>query len=164
MRSTAEENALIAQIERKIVRAPFPGKLGIRLVNVGQYLPPGTPITVLESDESVYVDFTLPQQNVGQVAVGMPVRLSLERGDAGAAELADGKIYAVEPAVDPATRNIRLRASVPPEASGLRPGMFVKAGDEVVTAGAFKLRNRATVVVNDEVETRPEMSPHPPNR
>jgi membrane fusion protein (multidrug efflux system) len=229
--ATADENALTAQIERKIVRAPFEGKLGIRLVNVGQYLPPGTPITVLESDESTYVDFTLPQQSVGVVAVGMPVRLAAEKGDAGGAPI-DGKVHAVEPAVDPATRNVKLRASVPPERDQLRPGMFVnvsvvlpsvarvvaipatavvhasygdsvfvveggsnagqdkapktvrqqfvrigqfrgdfvavvdgvKAGDEVVIAGAFKLRNKARVVVGDGVKIRPELEPRLQNR
>jgi membrane fusion protein (multidrug efflux system) len=230
--ATADEKAIAAQIERKIVRAPFDGRLGIRLVNVGQYLSPGTPITVLESDESAYVDFTLPQQSLGLVAVGMPVQLSFEKGDGGVAPPAEGKIYAVEPALDPATRNVKLRATLPSQQDGFRPGMFVnvavvqpktiqvvavsataivhasygdsvfivepdpnakgaaapevvrqqfvrlgqargdfiavtngvKPGDEVVTAGAFKLRNRARVVVNNDVKVRPELSPRPANR
>lgn len=229
--AAAEENALMALIERKIVRAPFAGTLGIRLVNIGQYLAPGTPITVLESDESTYVDFTLPQQSIGVVAVGMPVRLTAE-SDAEQAPPTEGKIYAVEPAVDPATRNVKLRATVRDENGELRPGMFVnvsvvlpsqahvvaipataivhasygdsvfvvdgggnaaqsktprmvrqqfvrlgqtrgdfvavedgiKARDEVVTAGAFKLRNKARVIVDNGVELRPELAPRPPNR
>jgi membrane fusion protein (multidrug efflux system) len=229
--AAAEENALMAQIERKIVRAPFTGTLGIRLVNIGQYLAPGTPITVLESDESTYVDFSLPQQSIGVVAVGMPVRLTAE-GDAERAGPTEGKIYAVEPTVDPATRNVKLRATVQDEKNHLRPGMFVnvsvvlpsearvvaipatavvhaaygdsvfvvdgggnaagnktpqtvrqqfvrlgqyrgdfaaiedgiKVGDQVVTAGAFKLRNKARVVVDNSVELRPELAPRPSNR
>ncbi len=70
--ATADANALAAQIERKTVRAPFAGKLGIRLVNVGQYLGPGTPITVLESSEATYVDFDLPQQDLRESASACP--------------------------------------------------------------------------------------------
>ena len=62
--SNADSGALQAQIERKTVRAPFAGRLGIRAVNLGQYLNPGTPVTVLESLGSVYVDFSLPQQQL----------------------------------------------------------------------------------------------------
>ena len=62
---SADAGALKAQIERKMVRAPFAGKLGIREVNLGQFVNPGTPITVLESLESVFVDFTIPQQDAG---------------------------------------------------------------------------------------------------
>jgi membrane fusion protein (multidrug efflux system) len=123
---TADVDALSAQIERKIVRAPFAGKLGIRLVNVGQYLAAGTPITDLESAESSYVDFALPQQDLPLVAVGMPVRMSAKATDAGTTPVAEGKIFAVEPAVDPTTRNIKLRATVPPDAAALRPGMYVE--------------------------------------
>jgi membrane fusion protein, multidrug efflux system len=230
--ANAEEKSITAQIERKIVRAPFAGKLGIRLVNVGQYLPPGTPITLLESEESLYVDFALPQQNLDLLAVGMPVRLTVERGDTGsAAPQGEGKIFAVEPAVDPTTRSIKLRASLPPGKDGFKPGMFVnvsvvqpkqatvvavpataivhasfgdsvfvveddkdpsdkpiksarqqfvrlgqrrgdfiaitdgvQAGQEIVTAGAFKLRNQAPIVVNNEVQLRPELSSRPANR
>jgi membrane fusion protein (multidrug efflux system) len=112
------------------VRAPFAGKLGIRLINVGQYLGPGTPITVLESSEATYVDFDLPQQDLSAVSVGMPVRLALEgsgAGDAGAARgrTATGAVFAVDPDVDPSTRNVRVRASVPPQDDWLRPGMYV---------------------------------------
>ena len=232
----ADVRALSAQIERKVVRAPFAGKLGIRLVNVGQYLAPGTPVTLLESDEATYVDFALPQQDLGLVAVGMPVRMTFgkdRREGASAPPPVEGRVFAVEPAVDPTTRNIKVRASVPPDRDDLRPGMFVnvsvvrpkkttviavpatavihasfgdsvfvveddkarqeggkpakvvrqqfvrlgerrgdfvaitdglKAKEEVVTAGAFKLRNRAPVVVNNEVNARPELSPNPPNR
>jgi len=124
--ATADVNALSAEIQRKIVRAPFAGKLGIRLINVGQYLAAGTPITVIESGETRYVDFSLPQQDLALVSVGMPVRFaSGGGGDAGASLAALGSIYAVEPAVDRTTRNIKLRARLPPEADWMRPGMFV---------------------------------------
>src|SRR5262249_24183160 len=68
--SSADFGAVRAQIDRKTVRAPFAGRLGIRSVNLGQYLNPGTPVSVLESLGSVYVDFSLPQQYLGAVKVG----------------------------------------------------------------------------------------------
>src|SRR6185369_2144567 len=68
--STADSAALKAQIDRKTVRAPFAGRLGIRSINLGQYLQLGTPVTVLESLGSVYVDFTLPQQYLGEIKTG----------------------------------------------------------------------------------------------
>src|SRR5579883_2080386 len=79
--SRSDLGALQAQIDRKIVRAPFSGKLGIRNVNLGQYLNPGTALTVLEQIDSVFVDFTLPQQELGALKVGTPVRATVEGAD-----------------------------------------------------------------------------------
>ena len=118
--STKDVTALQAQIDRKVVRAPFAGRLGIRAVNLGQYLNPGTQITVLEDIDSVYVDFTLPQQDLATVKVGMPVRVNIE----GASTSSDGVIRAIDPEVDATTRSIKLRASVPNKGETLRPGMF----------------------------------------
>lgn len=224
----ADADALAEQIERKTVRAPFAGKLGIRLINVGQYLPPGTPITVIESSEATYVDFDLPQQDLRGLRVGMPVELTMETGDAATgAPASRGAITAVAPEVDPTTRNIRVRATVPPTDDWMRPGMFVDvavvlpekapvvavpqtavvyasygdsvfvvengpngkrvarqqfvllgptrgdfvaiargitAGQEVVSGGAFKLRNGTPILVNNTVEPQPELAPHPANR
>ncbi|HMJ11663.1 MAG TPA: efflux RND transporter periplasmic adaptor subunit [Polyangiaceae bacterium] len=120
--ASTEYSAIQAQIARKVVRAPFTGRLGIREVNLGQYLNPGTPITVLESSGALFVDFTLPQQRLGMVSVGMPVRVTLE-GSKGQ-EMA-GAIAAVEPTVDNNTRAVKLRASVPNDQAKLRSGMFV---------------------------------------
>jgi len=120
--ASTEYSAIQAQIARKVVRAPFTGRLGIREVNLGQYLNPGTPITVLESSGALFVDFTLPPQRLGMVSVGMPVRVTLE-GSKGQ-EMA-GAIAAVEPTVDNNTRAVKLRASVPNDQAKLRSGMFV---------------------------------------
>src|SRR4051812_30023079 len=76
--STADVKALGAQIDRKLVRAPFTGRLGIRQVNLGQYLNPGTMLTELEAVDMVFVDFTLPQQRLETVSVGMPVKVTVE--------------------------------------------------------------------------------------
>ena len=81
---SSDAQALQAQIEKKTIRAPFGGKLGIRSVNLGQYLNPGTAITVLESLDAVYIDFTLPQQQVARVPVGTAVRIDVARHAAAA--------------------------------------------------------------------------------
>jgi membrane fusion protein (multidrug efflux system) len=237
MKTTSTDvSALRAQIDRKTVRAPFAGRLGMRTVNLGQYLNPGTPITTLEAVDAVYVDFTLPQQRLAELAVGMPVRVTLESA---AATPVDGTIAAIDPAIDLATRTVKLRAAVPNKQEKLRPGMFVRvsvvlpergklvavpatsvvhasygdsvfvvedkkdasgalvhdktgksvktarqqfvrlgeargdfvavldgvtAGQEVVSAGAFKLRNGASVVLDDRVKLKPELAPRPENR
>src|SRR5262249_21209963 len=117
----ADVGALQAQIERKTVRAPFTGRLGIRHVNLGQYLSPGTAITELQAVDATYVDFTLPQANLADVAVGMPVRVTVEGG----AAPVDGTLAALDPTIDPTTRTIKLRASIKNPGDTLRPGMFV---------------------------------------
>ncbi len=119
--SAADEGALKAQIERKTVRAPFSGHLGIRAVNLGQYLNPGTAVTVLEALGSVYVDFSLPQQSLSQVPVGTPVRVTWDGGTAAL----DGAIAAADPNIDASLRTVKLRARVPNKSGALRPGMFV---------------------------------------
>jgi membrane fusion protein, multidrug efflux system len=121
--TTADVAALEAQIERKIVRAPFAGKLGIRSVNLGQYLNPGTPITVLESTEAVVVDFTIPQQELARIPVGAVTRIVLPGTQP--PQTLEGKVSAAEPNADPTTRAVKLRASVNDEKAQLRPGMFV---------------------------------------
>ncbi len=211
--ATADVAALQAQIDRKIVRAPFAGRLGIREVNLGQFLNPGTPLTELQATEAMYVDFTLPQQVVERLAVGMRVRL---------AEGAEGAIAAIEPTVDPTSRSVRVRATVEGANDKIHPGMFVnvsvvlpeqqrfvvvpaealvhasygdsvfiveqgkarqqfvktgdtrgdyvaivdgvKPGQQIVVAGAFKLRNGASVVVNDSVKHVHQLTPRPENR
>jgi membrane fusion protein (multidrug efflux system) len=121
--ATAELEVLRAQIARKTIRAPFAGRLGIRAVNLGQYLNPGTAITTLEAVGGAYVDFELPQQHQQEAVTGLSVRLSVE----GAPELgAQGTIVAIEPNVDPSTRTLKLRAAVDDEQRKLQPGMFVR--------------------------------------
>jgi len=233
--SETEAQTIQAQIARKIVRAPFAGRLGIRAVNVGQYLSPGTTLTVLQAVGAVYVDFSLPQQQLGTITVGMPVKIQIE-GSSGPRQ--DGTIAAVDPTIDSATRMLKLRATVPNAADKLSPGMFanvavelpsrgemvtvpltavvhasfgdsvfvveekkpdapgartspagkpiknarqqfvrlgqargdyvavldgVSDGEELVTAGAFKLRNNSPIVVDNSVKTEPQLNPKPEN-
>jgi membrane fusion protein (multidrug efflux system) len=234
--SRSDLEALRAQIARKTVRAPFSGKLGIRQVNLGQYLNSGTAITSLETTDALYVDFSLPQQRLKQVQLGMPVRLVVDGNDVAPS---DGAIRAIDPSADQVTRSIRLRAALSKPDAALLPGMFgkvsvvlpdkrevvivpalavvhasfgdsvfvvddrkdeagnpmkaangspakvarqqfVKVGDTrgdfiavaeglsvgqpIVTAGAFKLRNGAPIAVDNAVEAKAEIAPHPENR
>jgi membrane fusion protein (multidrug efflux system) len=236
---TTDAAGLQAQIDRKTVRAPFSGRLGIRAVNLGQYLNPGTTLTVLEAIDSVYVDFTLPQQLLASVKVGMPVKVTLNRAQApSSGDGVDGIVAAIDPEVDSMTRTMKVRATIPNKEEKLRPGMFanvsvvlpeqgnvvsipatavvhasfgdsvfvvedekddggvaaksadgkpvkiarqhfvrlgeargdfvaikdgVSAGDEVVTAGAFKLRNGTRISIVPDVKPPPSLAPHPEN-
>lgn len=121
--SVADVGALSAQIDRKVLRAPFSGRLGIRKVNLGQYLNPGTPVAVLESDGAVFVDFTLPQQVLEQVEMGMKVRVAVA-GVEGTSH--DGAVTAIDPVVDGATRAVKLQATVDNRQGKLLSGMFAK--------------------------------------
>jgi membrane fusion protein (multidrug efflux system) len=233
--ASTDAESLQAQINRKIVRAPFAGRLGIRAVNVGQYLNPGTQLTVLQAVGAVFVDFSLPQQQLATLTNGMPVRVTIESSNEPPLE---GTIAAVDPTIDSTTRMIKLRAAIPNPDEKLRPGMFadvaiilpdtgavvtvpvtavvhasfgdsvfiiedkkpdspgakttpdgktiqnarqqfvrlgesrgdfvaivdgLKTGQEVVTAGAFKLRNNSPVLVNNSVKADPQLNPTPEN-
>lgn len=233
----AELAGLQAQIERKIVRAAFGGRLGIRAINLGQYLSPGTTVTTLEALDTVYVDFLLPQQTLGQVNIGAIVHIRIEGSQSVEAQ---GTIAAIDPRLDSGTRSLVIRAAVPNPEQKLRPGMFanvgvmlpgktsvvavpstavvhaaygdsifliegestpgtksesakgangnvkqvrqqfvklgeergdfvavldgVKPGQELVSAGAFKLRNGAKIVINNASKPNPQVAPRPENR
>lgn len=109
-----------ATIERKTIRAPFGGTLGIRLVNVGQYLAGGAPVVSLQSLQPVYVNFSVPQQEVSRVKRGADVHVSSDAG------METGKIFAVDSVIDEATRNARVQAIFGNVEGRLRPGMFVQ--------------------------------------
>jgi membrane fusion protein (multidrug efflux system) len=113
-----------ATIERKTIRAPFTGLLGIRQVNRGQYVQGGSPVVPLQSLDPIYVNFAVPQQSVGQLRTGGPVRVTLE-GVANAEFT--GRITAVDSIVDEATRNVQVQATLSNPEGKLRPGMFVQA-------------------------------------
>jgi membrane fusion protein, multidrug efflux system len=112
-----------AAIERKTIRAPFTGILGIRQVNKGQYLTGGDPVVPLQALNPIYVNFGVPQQAIAQVHVGGGVRITTEN----LANLAfEGRIIAIDSVVDETTRNIRVQATLANPAGTLRPGMFVQ--------------------------------------
>jgi membrane fusion protein (multidrug efflux system) len=113
-----------ATIERKTIRAPFSGVLGIRQVNLGQYLNSGDPIVQLQSRDPIYVNFDVPQQEIVRVRVGGPVRVTAEGPPL--IELV-GKITAIDSVVSESTRNVRIQATFANPKGSLRPGMFVTA-------------------------------------
>lgn len=112
-----------ATIERKTIRAPFSGVLGIRQVNLGQYLSAGSPIVSLQSLNPIYVNFNVPQQVLSQVRIGETVRLTTDN----LAGLAfNGRVNALNSVVDETTRNIQIQATVSNPGGKLRPGMFTQ--------------------------------------
>jgi membrane fusion protein, multidrug efflux system len=213
-----------ATIERKTIRAPFSGILGIRQVNLGQYLTEGAPVVPLQALDPIYVNFSVPQQQVARLRTGESVVVTAE----GAGVSATGRVTAVDSVVDPATRNVQVQATLTNPGGKLRPGMFVqtslttgssdnvitlpasavsyapygdsvfvvedmkdpkgqsyrgvrqqfvklgggrgdqvaivsgvKAGQEVVTSGVFKLRNGAAVQINNKVQPGNNPAPRP---
>jgi membrane fusion protein (multidrug efflux system) len=214
--------AIRATIAKKTICAPFSGRLGIRQVNLGEFLRSGSPVVELETLDPIYLNFALPQQNVAQVAAGQPVQVSV---DACPGEVFAGTVTASNSGVDDATRNFQLQATLKNADGRLRPGMFgsvevqlpatekvitlplsaivynpygnavyivekpgkdgarivrqqfvqtgatrgdqvavtkgVKPGDLVVTAGQLKLRNGASIVVNNSVAPSNSAAPTP---
>jgi membrane fusion protein, multidrug efflux system len=114
---------LHATIERKIIRAPFDGVLGIRQVNLGQYLAGGAPIVPLQSFQPAYVNFSVPQQEMARLAIGSAIEVTPDTGGGPEA----GKVTAFDSVIDPATRNGQVQATFANRAGKLRPGMFVEA-------------------------------------
>jgi membrane fusion protein, multidrug efflux system len=216
-----------ATIQRKTIRAPFSGVLGIRHVNLGQYMSAGDAVVMLQSLSPIYVNFSVPQQSVSEMRVGRHVRITV--GEAAGAEM-QGRVTAIDSIVDESTRNIQVQATFANPDGKLRPGMFVqaeallgagstivslpasaisyapygdsvfvvtdltsengtvyrgvrqqlvklghargdqvsivsgvKAGDEVVTSGVFRLRNGAAVQVNNKVRPTNNPAPKPEN-
>lgn len=140
--ATAKVGEIRATIERKTIRAPFSGVLGIRQVNLGQYLAGGSPIVQLQSLDPVYVNFSVPQQALGQLRVGQSVRASTSDS---AEDGFTGRVTAVDSVVDEATRNVQVQATFANPQHKLRPGMFVQTklalggSDAVITLSASSI-------------------------
>jgi membrane fusion protein (multidrug efflux system) len=130
-RATAEQQEtearvgeIRAAIDRKTIRAPFTGVLGIRQVNVGQYLAGGDPVVTLQSLDPIYVNFGVPQQDAAQVRIGRDVRVTAG-ADQGEVTLT-GRVTAIDSVVDEKTRNLQVQATLANPGGRLRPGMFVQ--------------------------------------
>lgn len=119
-----------ATIERKTIRAPFTGVLGIRQVNLGQYLTGGAPVVPLQSLDPIYVNFGVPQQNVAEMKPGR--RITVTSTDAGGLEFT-GRVSALDSVIDSTTRNVQVQSTFANPGGKLRPGMFVQTK---VTLGA----------------------------
>ena len=115
------QKAIIAQ---KSIRAPFAGQLGIRLVDLGQYLAAGTALVNLQKLDPMYLDFTVPQDQIDMIHVGEHVDVQTS---AFPNKVFVGTISAIEPQVDIATRNLKARASIPNPDGELLPGLFATA-------------------------------------
>lgn len=123
-----EQEALIA---RKTIRAPFGGELGIREINLGEYLSPGTGIVTLQQLTPILLDFTLPEKNLHLLAPNQRIEISLA---AVPGDVFIGRLTAISPKVEAATRNVRLQATLQNVEGRLRPGMFAQVA--VITGDA----------------------------
>ncbi|HMJ22580.1 MAG TPA: efflux RND transporter periplasmic adaptor subunit, partial [Terriglobales bacterium] len=135
--ATAQQKATDAQvgeiratIARKTIRAPFSGILGLRQVNLGQYLSAGEAIVSLQALNPIYVDFGVPQQTASQVGVGRSLRVS--SNDVAGFKFS-GRVTALDSVVNEATRNVQVQATLANPGGKLRPGMFVQVE---ITTGA----------------------------
>lgn len=236
----AQVDAQRALVARKTIRAPFSGVLGIRKVNLGQYVNPGDELVSLQSLDPIYLNFTLPEQRLPQVQPGTVVTATV---DALPGQTFEGRITSIEPQVDPQTRNFEVQATMDNKDNALRPGTFarvsfaqgseqrvvvipqtaisfnpygnsvyvitqapqpkadpaqakpegappgpalivkqrfvktgatqgdliavtegLKPGERVATSGLLKLRNDATVIINNSVQPTADRAPTPANR
>ncbi|MBY0501237.1 MAG: efflux RND transporter periplasmic adaptor subunit [Alphaproteobacteria bacterium] len=123
-----------ATIAKKIIRAPFPGRLGISAVNLGQYLNPGDKVVTLQSLDPLYVDFYLPQQQLPGIAVNLLVTFTT---DAYPNMVFKGKITSINPKVDPTTRNVEVEATLSNPDKKILPGMFGNVSLKTGTAQPY---------------------------
>jgi membrane fusion protein (multidrug efflux system) len=159
----AQADNIRASIAKKTIRAPFAGRLGIRLVNLGQVINEGEAIVSLQSLDPIYVNFSLPQQQLTRIKTGLAIRMTT---DALPGESIQGKITAINPQVEAATRNIRVQATVANAEERLRPGMYVNVavvlpGREKVlaipaTAVLYAPYSDSVFIVEDPPEPNPE--------
>jgi membrane fusion protein, multidrug efflux system len=119
----AQVGEIRATIARKTIRAPFSGILGIRQVNLGQYMAAGDPIVSLQALNPIYVNFSVPQDEGARVRVGGTIRVT--SNDAAGAAFT-GRVTAIDSVVNEATRNIQVQATLANSGGKLRPGMFVQ--------------------------------------
>lgn len=120
----AVEAELRLNIEQRAIRAPFAGRLGLRKVDIGQYIEPGDAIARLEASDVIYLDFPVPQRRLGALSLGQSVEVSV---DAWPETRFAGVIRAIEPQVERETRNVLVRAEIDNRDGRLAPGMFARA-------------------------------------
>ncbi len=165
VQAEAEAKAQQERINQKTIRAPFDGELGIRQVDQGQYIQPGTPVVNLQSLAPIHVDFSLPEQRMSQIDKGMKVRVEL---NAYPEETFEGRITALEPGVNSDTRNFNIQARFPNEAQKLRPGMFadvnvqLPGSEDVVTiprtAVSFNPYGNSVYVIKEKEDAKAAQS------
>jgi membrane fusion protein (multidrug efflux system) len=141
--------ALVAQqkalVDKKTIRAPFAGKLGITAVNPGQYLNPGDKLVTLQTIDTVYVDFFVPQKQLAGLSIGQKLNLS---NDAWPGVAFPAKVTSISPKVDAATRNVQVQATVPNAKRQLLPGMFANVSLEQGDKKAYLTLPQTAITYN----------------
>lgn len=121
IQATALVNQLKAVMNQMTIYAPFSGKLGIRSVNLGQYLVPGAAITSLQQLNPIYADFNIPSQNIAQVSLGQLIEVTV---DSYPGKIYQGKITAIDSVIDQDTRGVNVQGTIDNPQNELYPGMF----------------------------------------
>jgi membrane fusion protein (multidrug efflux system) len=134
-----------ALVDKKSIRAPFAGRLGISTVNPGQYLNPGTMIVTLQSIDPILVDFYLPQQQLSSIAIGQVVTITT---DTYPGQTYTGKITAMSPLVDLQTRNIQIEAAINNPQHKLLPGMYASISVEAGNVARYLTLPQTAVAFN----------------
>ena len=117
-----------ALVDYKSLRAPFPGRLGIRQVDLGQFIAAGTPVVTLQQLDPIFVDFFVPQQSLARIKAGQPVTAKVDTYP----EISfSGEVSSVNPLIDTATRNVQVRATLKNRDDKLLPGMFATVDIDV---------------------------------
>jgi membrane fusion protein (multidrug efflux system) len=132
--ASANADTIRTTVDKKNIRAPFTGQLGIRQINLGEQIAAGKAIVSLQALSPVFADFSLPQQDLEKISAGLAVRVT---SDTYPGKLFEGEVAAINPDLDAATRSVRIRAKLANTDKLLRPGMFVRA--EVVMPGDAKV-------------------------
>ncbi len=141
----AQVDQQAATVDKKAIRAPFAGRLGITTLQPGQYVNAGTTLVTLQTLDPIYVNFNLPQQQLNGLAVGQVVNLSV---DAFPGQTYNGKINAINPVVDPSTRNVQVQATIPNPKRNLLPGMFANVRIDVGAAEERLTLPQAAITYN----------------
>ncbi|MFK2906036.1 efflux RND transporter periplasmic adaptor subunit [Dyella ginsengisoli] len=147
MAAVAQQQVVIA---KKQLRAPFDGRAGIITISPGDYLAAGTSVVTVQQLDPLYVDFNVPQGELGRLKVGQPVTLTL---DAYAGRSFSGKLSAINPKVDASTRNVQVEATVPNHDQTLTPGMFAKVSVDVGKQRSQLTLPQAAIVYNPYGDT-----------
>ncbi|USU19447.1 efflux RND transporter periplasmic adaptor subunit [Paraburkholderia fungorum] len=134
-----------ALVDKKTIRAPFAGRLGITTINPGQYLNPGDAIVTLQAIDPIYADFYLPQQQLGQLAIGQTIVVDT---NAYSGQTFTGKIQSMNPRVDSATRNIQIEATVDNRERKLLPGMYANVKIDAGTAQRYLTLPQTAITYN----------------
>jgi membrane fusion protein (multidrug efflux system) len=143
--ATANVNQQQALLNKKLIRAPFTGKLGIRLVDVGQYLEAGTAISTLQALDTIFVDFFLPQQALSSLKTGQQITIN---SDTYPSDSFTGDITVINPIVDTNTRNVQIRATLNNPKHKLLPGMYVTVSITTGSAQRYITLPRTTITFN----------------